>query len=335
MKKEKLKARKLLTFLLTISLIAGVFLIYPSKQALAGGSLYLSPGSQGVYQGSTFYVSVRVNTGGSSVNAVQANLSYPTDKLDYWGVGYSGSAFEIQAESSGGGGAIRIARGTISAKSGDLLIGTITFRAKVSSGSAYVSFTSGSEAVKNGQVISATSGATYTFTEPAPPPKPKPKDTTAPKISEAKVSGIGLNEAIVIWKTNEKATSVIEYGPSKSLGIIASSTKLVTSHKIALSSKLLFPGTTYYYQIKSKDVAGLKVGDILAQKTDFKAVYAPYNDALELAAKSGDGKIYLDDVAQMMANKLEDAGGDRVAMLAEFGYTPTSPEGATLQSHAL
>ncbi|HEX7456605.1 MAG TPA: hypothetical protein VF303_04020 [Candidatus Nanoarchaeia archaeon] len=260
--------KKLLSKFLIASLIFSAFLIFNPSVAQAGGSIYLSPGGQSVSQGSTFYVSVRVNTGGSSVDAVQANVSYPADKLDYLGVGYGGTGFEIQAESSGGGGSVRMGRGTLSAKSGDQLIGTITFKAKVSSGSAWVGFTSGSEAVKGGSVVvSATSGATYTFTTPPPPPKPKPKDKTAPKISDVKVVNIGLDTATITWKTNEKATSIVEYGPSKKLGIIASSTKLITTHKIALSSKLLFPGTQFYYQVKSKDAAG---NEAKSKLTSFK-----------------------------------------------------------------
>ncbi|MDP2720567.1 MAG: hypothetical protein Q8O75_01355, partial [bacterium] len=215
---------------------------------------------QSVYQGSTFYVSVRVNTGGASVDTVQANLSYPADKLDFLGLSYGGTSFEIQAEGSGGGGSVRMGRGTISAKSGDLLVATISFKARVTSGSATVSFVGGTEADRAGTVIvSATSGGTYMFTQPPPPPTPVPKDTTAPKISDIKIVNIGLNTANVSWKTNEKASSIVEYGPSKKLGLIASSTNLATAHNIALSTKLLFPGSTYYYQIKSVDAAGNEV----------------------------------------------------------------------------
>jgi hypothetical protein len=248
--------KKLLSKFLIAALISATFLVSNPPNAQAGGSIYLSPGAQSISQGSTFYVSVRVNTG-SSIDAVQANLSYPTDKLDYLGISYGGTAFEIQAQSSGGGGSIKIGRGTLSPKSGDRLVATISFRAKVGSGSASVSFTGGTEAVSGGKVVTSSgSGATYSFTEAAAPPKPKPKDKTAPKISDIKVANLGLNAAVITWKTNEKSSSIVAYGPSEKLGIVGSSTKLVKSHKIALSSKLLFPGTKYFYQVKSKDAAG-------------------------------------------------------------------------------
>jgi hypothetical protein len=247
--------KKLLSKFLIAALISATFLVSSPSSTQAGGSLYVSPSGTSVAGGSSFSLYVRVNAT-STVDAVQANLSYPAEKLTFLG-SYAGSAFEIQAESSGGGGSIRIGRGTLSAKSGDQLVATISFRAIPSSGSATVAFTSGSEAVKGGSVVvSATSGSTITFTEPAPAPKPAPKDKTAPKISNIKVTNIGLTAATVTWKTNEKASSIVEYGPTKKLGLIASSNKLTKTHKVSLSKKLLLAGSKYYYQVKSKDKAG-------------------------------------------------------------------------------
>lgn len=243
--------KKLLSKFLIVSLLATLASIY-SSPAQAAGSIYLSPASATIAKDSYFSVSVRVNASG--VDSVQANLSYPADKIDFTGLSYGGTAFEIQAEGTGGGGSIRIARGSTSAKSGDVLVATISFRAKVDNGSATVSFTSGTEGVKGGSLVAnAGSGGTYSFTKPAPEPE---KDKTAPKISAVKAVDIGLNKATITWTTNEKATSTVEYGPTEKLGITASSTKLVKSHKVTLSSSLLFPGSKYFYKVKSKDESG-------------------------------------------------------------------------------
>ena len=243
--------RKILPSFLIASLFLAVFAINPNLTQ-AAGSIYLSPASATIAKDSYFSVSVRVNA--DTVDAVQANLSYPADKIDFTGLSYGGTGFEIQAEGSGGGGSIRIARGATSAKSGDVLVATISFRAKVDSGSATVSFTSGTEGIKGGSVVAnAGSGGTYSFTKPAPEPE---KDKTAPKISDVKAVDIGLNKATITWATNEKATSTVEYGPTEKLGITASSTKLVKSHKVTLSSSLLFPGSKYFYRVKSKDGSG-------------------------------------------------------------------------------
>ncbi len=245
--------RKYLSKFLILPIILISFGVFQAEQVQAGGNFYLAPGALTVANGQTFSVNVRVNAS-SSVDAAQANLSYPTDKLDYLGVGYGGSAFEIQGESSGGGGSVKMGRATLAAKGGDLLVGTVTFRAKVASGSGVVSFTSGTEALKAGSVVvSAKSSGTYNFVKPAPVPKP---DKTAPKISSVKVTGVGLNTATITWKTNESATSVVEYGLTKKLGISVSNTKLKKSHKLALSKKVLIAGTQIFYKVSSKDKAG-------------------------------------------------------------------------------
>ncbi|MCH8821293.1 hypothetical protein IID23_02095 [Patescibacteria group bacterium] len=249
----------ILSKFLIISLLVSTSLAVGTSVADAAGSIYLSPASGAIAQGSTFNVSVRVNTGGSSIDTVQANLSYPTDKLDFLGLSYSGSAFGIKAQSTGGGGIIKIGLGNLSAVNGDVLVGTITFRAKTSSGTGTVSFTSGTEADKAGKVIvSATGSATFTFIEPAPPPKPKPKDKTAPKISNIEITNLSRNSATVEWTTNENADSVVEWGPTDEYGLTVSSTKLVKKHSLNLDKRFLEAGGEYHYRIKSKDKSGNK-----------------------------------------------------------------------------
>lgn len=249
----------ILSKFLIVSLLVSASLAASASVVDAAGSIYLSPAGASIAKGSAFNVSVRVNTGGFSVDTVQANLSYPTDKLDFLGLSYSGSAFGIQAQSSGGGGSIKIGRGNLSAVSGDLLVGTITFQAKTSSGSGTVSFTGGTEADKAGKVIvSATGSATFTFTEPAPPPKPKPKDKTAPKISNIETTNLSSSSATVEWTTNEKADSVVEWGSTDEYGLTVSSTKLVKNHSLNLDKRFLEAGGEYHYRVKSKDKSGNK-----------------------------------------------------------------------------
>lgn len=259
--------KKLLSKLLIFSFVFGFISFIISAPVHAAASLYLAPASSTVNQESYLSVAIRVNTGGDKVNAVQANLSYPADKLDYISTSSSGSAFDVEAESSGGGGSVKIARGKVGTVTGDQLVATITFKAKLSSGSAIISFTAGSAVVRSSDskdILSGKSGGTYNFKAAPPPPKP---DKTAPKISGVKVVKVGLDTAIITWKTNEKSTSLVEYGPTKKLGIAASNTKLKTTHEIKLSSKILLPGTQFYYMVKSKDAAG---NEAKSKMTSFK-----------------------------------------------------------------
>jgi len=246
----------LLKFIIGSLLISAAFFL--NEDVFAGGSFYLSPASKTVPQGTTFSVAVRISST-DPINVVQANLSYPSDKLDFVGINTSGSTFDMQAENVGGGGQVKIARGLAGTVTGDKLVATVTFRAKQSSGSTSISFTAGSEAVNpdGAVVVSATSGGTYSFSPaPPPPPPPAPPDTTAPKISGVKVKGTSHKGATVEWKTEEPASSIIEYGLNNKYGLSSQSTDLVKDHKVTFSSELLILGETYHFKVKSADAAG-------------------------------------------------------------------------------
>lgn len=251
--------KKYLSKLLIASIFITAFTFINVKPVNAAASLYLSPSSSTVVQGSTLTVSIRTNTGGVAVNAVQANLTYPSDKFDLLWISSGGSAFEITAEESGGGGSIKIGRGTISAKSGDQFVASVTFSAKVSTGSASISFSGGSSVVSSStskNILGASSGGFYSFTEPAPASAPKPKDKTAPKISDVSIAKLSRDSATITWKTNEKATSTVNWGPTEKFGISSGNTKLVESHSVSLDKRLLAPGATIHYQVSSKDAEG-------------------------------------------------------------------------------
>lgn len=132
-------------------------------------SIYINPASQTYSLGTTFTIEVRENSGTTGVNAVQANISYPTDKLKFVRMDASSSAFPIEAQSSGGSGKIGIARGIIGSLRGDQLVAKITFRVNSTAGTASLGFTSGTSLVSAAQnqellgSVSATGSATYTL----------------------------------------------------------------------------------------------------------------------------------------------------------------------------
>lgn len=303
------------------SLIGALFLglftfINPVPAHSATGTLYLSPASKTVNVGAKFTVAIRVNSGVVNVNAVQANLSYPTGKLNFVSISVAGSAFEQQYQNTGGGGSVKIARATVTPVKGDKLIASVTFKAKKAS-TASISFASGTAVVKSSdskELPTTKQGGTYTIksstgTKPppdgttTPPPTTTPpttttttktakKDTTAPKVANIKVVNIGLEKATVTWKTNERADSVVEYGISKKLGMAVSSREMVQVHKLSLSSKILTEGTRFYYQVRSKD----KAGNVAKSKlTSFKT--KGYNAKIRVLDLSGkpvkDAKVTL------------------------------------------
>lgn len=78
-------------------------------------------------------------------------------------------------------------------------------------------------------------------------------DTTAPLISEIAVTDITATDARVTWKTDEPATSQVEYGLTTSYGSSTTlSATLTKNHSVELTDL----GSTYHYRVKSKDSVG-------------------------------------------------------------------------------
>ena len=248
------KMKKLLSQLFASSLIFGTIFLINSQPAYAAANFYLSPSKLTVPQGNTFSVSVRVSSA-EAIDSVQANLSYPADKLDFLSISTSGGTFDITAEKSGGGGSVRIGVARVGAVSGDRLVATVSFRAKVSSGTANISFAAGTEAVAAGNPVGGgTSGGTYTLA--APPPPPPPPDTTAPKISDVKAAATTFKGATIEWKSDEASSSIVEYGLTTKYGLSAEGAGGTKEHKVSFTSDLLLPGLTYHFRVKSADAAG-------------------------------------------------------------------------------
>ena len=257
---------------LSIILIAFFIFLFLANTSFAS-TLYLSPGSANIPQGSIVSVQVRLNAGGESINGISAYLSYPSDKLEVSSLSF-GSSFPIAAEGSYGGGGIRISRGSISGVTGDVNVATIRFKGK-SQGVGTVSFIGGSGAPRASDSsdslnLGGSRGGTFTVGSPSststststsspktsPTSIPLPKDTTQPIISNVVVSSISTNSATITWQTDEKSDSVVEYGLEKDRYFLETSSKdLVQNHSIILEGNLLTPGTLLHFRVKSLDGA--------------------------------------------------------------------------------
>jgi hypothetical protein len=185
--------KKILKFAAPVlSLVALVLAAAPVPLAAAADSatMYLSP-SSGTYDvGDSFNVAVHEDSGSTAVNAVQANLSYSTSKLQY--VSYtSSSAYNVEAESSSSGGTLKFARASITPRTGDQVVVTVKFKALAATSGTGVSIASGSSVNANDgsgtNILSGTSGGTYkvvSTASPSPsPPPPPPASTTPPPPS--------------------------------------------------------------------------------------------------------------------------------------------------------
>lgn len=158
--------------------------------AAGTATLSISPASGSVVQGNNLTVGIYEDSGTDQVNAVQANLSYPASQLSFVSIDASTSAFEINAEGSGGAGSVRIGRGTTTPVSGKQLVAYVTFSATASSGTAAVTFASGSGVVRSSdssyETLTTVPGS-YTLTAPTPPPStPPPSSTTTTPTTTTK-----------------------------------------------------------------------------------------------------------------------------------------------------
>lgn len=79
-------------------------------------------------------------------------------------------------------------------------------------------------------------------------------DTTPPVISAVSASSVTQTSATVTWTTNEAADSQVKYGTTTAYGSTTTlNTAKVTTHSVSLTG--LTAGTTYHYQVVSKDAA--------------------------------------------------------------------------------
>lgn len=138
--------------------------VTPGAAAASGSStLTLEPPSGDYTTGATIRVAVHLATNGNTVNAVQANFSYPTAQLEFIAIDTAGTAFDVGAPSTGGNGSVKIARGALKAVNGNVLVASIVFHA-LSAGNAKIAGATGSAVPRAGDAhdtLGATTGATF------------------------------------------------------------------------------------------------------------------------------------------------------------------------------
>jgi hypothetical protein len=263
-----MKIKFLKYIVLVISFFSVLFI--PLTTYADSPSIYLSSNISTVAEGGSLIVAVYMNGGGQPINAVSVNLSYPTSQLQYIGLSYSGSPFNIATPSDGGGsGSVSIQNGTISPVSGSALIATVTFHALVSSGSAAISVSGSSQlisATTNTGISYSPSGTSVSFgavathsastASKAATPAPAPVVLPPTTISDVKVTNLTATTATINWTTNNPADSVVDFGLNSSYGLSDSSTTPVTTHSVQLTSSFLLPETLLHYRVQSTDQSG-------------------------------------------------------------------------------
>ncbi|MEK7465232.1 MAG: Calx-beta domain-containing protein [Patescibacteria group bacterium] len=115
-------------------------------------------------------------------------------------------------------------------------------------------------------------------------------DTTPPVIESVRSEDVKAFTASVKWKTNEPATSFLEYGETAAYGLTAGSPELVMDHAFGLKSLKL--GTTYHFRAISADKAGNR------------ATSNDYTFTTQFAAEAAEDLVRTGDIEQFQ-DKLE------------------------------
>lgn len=226
----------------------GAYLVF---QIFAAGTalLTMSPASSNISMGSNFVVSIYADAGTNQVNAVQANFSFPKDKLEFVSVDATGSAFPMEFESIGNNtdGTVRLARSMSSATfvTGNQLVARVTFKA-IGAGSAPLAFNTATSFLATPQgdnavnVLTGTTGATYTV-----------QDTVAPSTPGTATAGTRtVNSIVVNWTASTDNVGVTGYR------VFRNGTQVGTPTGNTYTDTGLTPNTAYSYRIAAVDAAG-------------------------------------------------------------------------------
>jgi chitodextrinase len=262
-------------FNVTAALLTGVavigigFAVVSTRAASGTAALSLTPASAIQNNGSIFQVSIYEDSGTAPVNAVQANLSYPATGLQLNSIDATNSAFPLSAQQTGANGTIQIARainGGTAPVTGKQLVATLTFQSLLSTGSATVTFTSGSAVVSsidNTGLILTTQPGTY-----AP-------DTTAPTApTSVHVTATTGTSISIGWTAATDNVAVTGYNVYRD----TVKTATLNASAVSYTDTGLAMGTTHSYQVTAFDAAAnesVKSNSVSATTPDTVAPSVP------------------------------------------------------------
>jgi hypothetical protein len=179
--------RQFFGLFLFIAFVGAIVYSLPSAYAAKNASLYLSPSSGTFTVGSTFDVSIVLNTVSDAVNLIEAELLFPRDKIQIANPSVGKSLVEVWATPptfSNQEGRVYFVGGIpspgITTSNGIVL--TITFRV-ISSGEAEIRFGNSTRVLANDgvgtDVLAQATPSSFTF-RPIPPQGPEISSPTHP-----------------------------------------------------------------------------------------------------------------------------------------------------------
>jgi chitodextrinase len=313
--------------------LVGYFVV-KSFAATGAATLSLSPTSSIVANGATFTVQIMENSGSATVNAVQANLTYPAASLALESIDATGSSFLLVAQSTGANGTITIAQGVNGgspAVSGSQLLATLTFKSLMTTGQASVAFAAGSavvSSVDNTPLILTTNSGTY-----AP-------DTTPPSVPTGlQVVGSTGSSISLAWSASSDNVAVTGYN------LYRDGAKVGSPVTTSFTDTGLVMGSTHSYQVTAVDAAGnesAKSASVAATVPDTTPPSVPAGVSVQAPAYN-QAKVTWSASTDTGGSGLvgyrvyRDGGATALAAIAvgTLSYTDTSVVGSTAYSYTV
>lgn len=244
------KSRKvyIILFVILFALI-GVYTIVVTRAA-GSGIVSLTPANNVVNLGETVTVTVMADSQTVPVNAVQADLTYDTTKLDFVSIDAAGSAYGLAVESNGGAGKVSIVRaittssttGSLTPLTGNQKVATVTFRTK-SVGSTAIQVATSSLLLSHAEsknIITDRINSTITTTDKTPPTTPT--SLTSPSQTTTSNS--------LSWGAATDNVRVVGYK------IYRNGSMVGTATGTTYTDTSLAPKTSYIYSVAAYDAAG-------------------------------------------------------------------------------
>jgi len=197
-----------------VGIVFFITLLFRAEPAFAGASIFISPGAPKVNVGDVFEVSVYVKSTDQAINACEAEISFPTDKLEVLSVSSKNSIFNLMVQNptfSNKTGAIGFSGVVLNpgftGASGRMI--TLSFKAK-NPGTAKLNFNSAQVLANDGlgtDILSVANSALVTIGQKVPEPVPAvPAPTVEEETAKAKAAAEAAAEA-ARQKALQEATS--------------------------------------------------------------------------------------------------------------------------------
>ena len=274
---------------------------------------YLTPASGSVSSGSGLSVDLKISVGASTaITSIKAYLSFDASKISvssintdigdftaWWEKTANNSTGKLQLQASVPAPGITGANGFVARL--NLLA--------VNTGTANITYDASSLILESDDdniwSSSLSGGGSFTITAPSGDGGDGDGggggvgggggDTAAPVVSDIQSTSISTSSAVITWKTNEPATSQVDYGVSETYGYTTLiDTSLVTAHQVTLSG--LTPNTKFNFKTISKDASGNKTLSANNVFTTLAAAVVLVGDF------NADGKVNIFDFSMLLSN---------------------------------